>query len=73
MEHGKGRATAVRQEIKYVRIGKEGMNCLIPRECDSHIENPKAYTEKPLERIRKFSEVLKYQINGKKINCFIYK
>lgn len=57
-------ARTSRQQIKGLRIGKEGVKLsLFAYDPILYIENPKDSTKKLLELINKFSEVVGYKID----------
>ena len=62
-------ATAIRQEIKHIQIGRKEVKLSLYAE--DRIENPKNFTQKLLNLINKFSKVAGYKINIQKSVAFL--
>ena len=65
-------ATAIREEIKGIQIGKEVKLSLFADDMILYIENPKDATRKLQELINEFSKVTRYKINTQKSVAFLY-
>ena len=65
-------ATAIREEIKGIHIGKEIKLLLLEDDMILYIENPKDSTRKLLQLINKYSKVSGYKINTQKSLAFLY-
>ena len=65
-------ATAIREEIKGIHIGKEIKLLLLEDDMILYIENPKDSTRKLLELINEYSKVAGYKINTQKSLAFLY-
>ena len=66
-------ATAIREEIKGIQIGKEEVKLsLFSDDMILYIENPKDATRKLLELINDFGKVAGYKINAQKSLAFLY-
>ena len=66
-------ATAIREEIKGIQIGKEEAKLsLFADDMILYIENPKDTIRKLLELISEFSTVAGYKINTQKSLAFLY-
>ena len=65
-------ATAIREEIKGIHIGKEIKLLLLEDDMILYIENPKDSTRKLLELINEYSKVAGYKINTQKSPVFLY-
>ena len=66
-------ATAIREEIKGIQIGKEEAKLsLFADDMILYIENPKEFTRKLLELISEYSKVADYKINTQKSLAFLY-
>ena len=66
-------ATAIRQEIKGIQIGREEVKLsLYADDMILYIENPKDSTQKLLELKNEFSKVAGYKVNIQKSVAFLY-
>ena len=66
-------ATAIREEIKGIQIGKEEVKLsLFADDMILYTENPKDTTRKLLELINEYSKVAGYKINTEKPLAFLY-
>ena len=65
-------ATAIREEIKGIHIGKEVKLSLLENDMILYKENPKDSTRKLLELINEYSKVAGYKTNTQKSLEFIY-
>ena len=65
-------ATAIREEMKGIQIGKEVKLSLFANGMSLYIENPKDTTRKLLELISQYSKVEGYKINTQKSLAFLY-
>ena len=66
-------ATAIREEIKGIQIGKEEEKLsLFANDMILYIENPKDATRKVLELTNEFGKVAGYKINAQKSLAFLY-
>ena len=66
-------ATAIKQEIKGIQIGREEVKLsLYADDIIHYIENPKDSTQKLLELINEFIKVAVYKINIQKSVVFLY-
>ena len=66
-------ATAIREEIKGIQIGKEEAKLsLFADDMILYIENPNDNIRKLLELISEFSKVAGYKINTQKLLAFLY-
>ena len=65
-------ATAIREEIKGIHIGKEVKLSLFENDMILYIENPKDSTRKVLDLINEHNKVAGYKINIQKSLAFLY-
>ena len=65
-------ATAIREEIKGIQIGKEVQLSLFGDDMILYIENPKHATRKLLALLNEFGKVAGYKINTQKSVSFLY-
>ena len=65
-------ATAIREEIKGIQIGKEGKLSLFADDMILYTENPQNATRKLLEFTNEFGKVAGYKINIQKSVAFLY-
>ena len=65
-------ATAIREEIKGIHIGKEVKLSLLENDMILYKENPKDSTRKLLELINEYSKVAGYKNNTQKSLAFLY-
>ena len=65
-------ATAIREEIKGIHIGKEVKLSLLENDMILYKENPKDSTRKLLELINEYSKVAGYKTNTQKSLAFLY-
>ena len=65
-------ATAIRQEIKGIQIGKEEVKLsLFADDMILYIENPKEATSNLLDLINEFGKIARYKINSQKSSAFL--